>query len=84
MKYLLLGLLAYVGWRWYVGQRAKGAPTMPAPPVPPASAGGTAEKMVSCAHCGIHLPQSEAVGGARALHFCSDDHRRQYDHQDTF
>ncbi len=35
---------------------------------------GGAEDMVSCAHCGVHLPRSEALG-ARSLHNCSADHR---------
>jgi uncharacterized protein len=34
-----------------------------------------AERMVECAHCGVHLPESESlsVGGK---HFCSEEHRR--------
>lgn len=33
------------------------------------------ERMVVCAHCGVHLPESEALeeGGRR---FCSEEHRR--------
>jgi uncharacterized protein len=34
--------------------------------------------MVSCAHCGIHLPISESVQGTGALHFCSDEHRLRH------
>jgi len=30
--------------------------------------------MVSCAHCGIHLPRDEAVAGTRGL-YCSSAHR---------
>lgn len=81
MKYLLLGLLAYLAWRWFVAQRARDEPAVQAPPPPPAQAVGAAEKMVSCAHCGIHLPQSEAIDGPGALHFCSQEHRLQYDSQ---
>jgi uncharacterized protein len=33
-----------------------------------------AEDMVTCAHCGVHLPRSEALA-ARSLHFCSAAHR---------
>lgn len=32
------------------------------------------ELMVKCAHCGVHLPQSDAVS-AGALHYCSGAHR---------
>ena len=35
---------------------------------------GGAEEMVSCAHCGVHLPRSEALA-ARSLHYCSASHR---------
>jgi uncharacterized protein len=42
---------------------------------PPRSATrGGAEDMVSCAHCGVHLPRSEALA-ARSLHYCSAAHR---------
>jgi uncharacterized protein len=35
---------------------------------------GSAEEMVSCAHCGVHLPRSDALA-ARSLHYCSPAHR---------
>ena len=34
-----------------------------------------AEQMVACAHCGLHVPESEGVRGNGAL-YCSDEHRR--------
>lgn len=33
------------------------------------------EKMVQCAHCGIHFPASEAVTNASGTLFCSIEHR---------
>jgi uncharacterized protein len=30
--------------------------------------------MVACAHCGLHLPQEEAVNGTKGL-YCSTEHR---------
>jgi uncharacterized protein len=33
-----------------------------------------AEQMVGCAHCGVNLPQSEAVAGNGSF-FCSEAHR---------
>lgn len=33
------------------------------------------EDMVSCAHCGLHLPKAEAIAGKSAM-YCSADHRR--------
>jgi uncharacterized protein len=32
------------------------------------------EEMVTCAHCGVHLPRSESVA-ARGLHYCGVAHR---------
>jgi uncharacterized protein len=33
-------------------------------------------KMVACAHCGVHIPESEAVhDGGRD--YCSEEHRRK-------
>jgi uncharacterized protein len=47
---------------------------------PPRSAApaphGEAETMVSCAQCGIHLPESEVVRGANGAAYCSEEHRR--------
>lgn len=34
-----------------------------------------AEQMVACAHCGLHVPESEGVRGNGAF-FCSSEHRR--------
>ncbi len=36
---------------------------------------GGVEKMVGCAHCGIHLPLSEALTGADQRHYCCEEHR---------
>jgi uncharacterized protein len=43
-----------------------------------ASAGtdeNTPERMLSCAHCGLHVPESEGVQ-EEGRFFCSEDHRR--------
>jgi uncharacterized protein len=34
---------------------------------------GTAEPMVQCAQCGVHLPQGEAIAW-RGLHYCRRSH----------
>lgn len=33
------------------------------------------ERIIACAHCGVHLPESEGVH-AGGRFFCSDEHRR--------
>ena len=35
------------------------------------------EKMVECAHCGLHIPESEAVAGD-GLNFCCEAHHQAY------
>ncbi len=33
------------------------------------------ETMVSCAHCGLHIPQQEAIQ-AQDKYYCSDKHKK--------
>ena len=64
--FVLLAVAAYLVWKWL--QRAGRGPDSSQPPT-------AAKAMVSCAHCGLHLPQTDAlVVGDR--YFCSDEHRR--------
>lgn len=74
--FLLLGLFLLVVWLMRGGRRSR--PTRADPP--PMSAEASAahppgrEEMVACVHCGMHLPQSEAVA-APAGWFCGQAHR---------
>jgi len=43
-----------------------------APPLPPR------EEIVGCAHCGLHLPRSEALQGRKGL-FCCEAHRAAFE-----
>ena len=52
--------------------RARRFPRRP----PPAQPGGGAEAMVRCAHCGIHLPRSEALL-QNGRTWCSADHAQR-------
>lgn len=36
---------------------------------------GEIEQMVACAHCGVHVPESEGVTSGGRF-FCSEEHRR--------
>jgi len=36
------------------------------------------ETMRQCAHCGIHIPASEAVTDGAGAIFCCEEHRVQY------
>jgi uncharacterized protein len=73
MKYLiLLGVVFGVIW-WIKLSR-------------PASASKTSStdrdqplNMVRCAHCGLHLPENEAIQSRNAV-YCSDAHRALAEH----
>jgi uncharacterized protein len=66
--FVLLGLAAYLAWRWVKLQRLRDTRAPGAPP-------RQAQAMVSCATCGLHLPRQEAL--AKDEHYyCCEEHRR--------
>jgi uncharacterized protein len=70
MKLLVVVLaLALLGWLLFgrSGKRSGRAQGSPRPPPP-------LEGMVACAHCGVHLPTSEALL-AHGRSYCSAAHR---------
>ncbi len=68
MKYLLV-LLVVLLVLWLIGSRRRRADKPPA--APPA---GTA--IIACAHCGLHLPEQEALRDAAGRAYCGEEHRR--------
>lgn len=68
MKFLLV-LVVVVVLLWLMFGRRRGNTAARKPAAPPAPAA-----MIACAHCGVHLPQSDAVGSG-AQWFCSEAHR---------
>lgn len=66
--FILLAFALYVAWKWL--QRASSSRTSQ-----PQARNTAAQAMVSCARCGLHLPQSDALA-AGSLYYCSDEHRR--------
>ena len=87
MKFLLWALVLYLVWRWYQSTQNKikrdAASESDKTFQSPQSTGQTTaaelvEKMVSCSHCGIHVPLSEAVQSNSGSFFCSIEHQRQH------
>lgn len=69
MKYLVL-LLVVVGVLWFARSRAGKLSRRGEPPAKPPQA----QAMISCVHCGVHLPRDDAIAGAQGL-YCSEAHR---------
>ena len=77
--FLLLAAFFVVIWLIRGGRRRVPPSAPPQPPVtPPAGAESVSESIVACVHCGLHLPQSEAVAGAAGW-FCGDAHHLAHD-----
>ena len=77
MKYLVLLIILAVVVGWFFG-RGRGKPRPPpepdaAPPVPPEPQARI--EMLACAHCGVHLPRSEAAFDVAGRPFCTPEHR---------
>ena len=67
MKYLFW--LIVIVFAWWVYKRVKASGAQPSATTPQPT-----QEMVTCAHCGIHLPHDEAVAGLRGQ-YCSAAHR---------
>ena len=80
MKFVLVMLVVLVAawlWRRNRAEEARDEPPARQTPSPKPEARPPAT-MVSCAHCGLHLPAQEAVTGTRGA-YCSQDHLRQHE-----
>lgn len=70
MKYLLVALVILAAIHIWRNNRRRAAP----PPAPKQRL-RKPEDMVTCAHCGLHLPASDAISSPDRLHYCSSEHR---------
>ena len=71
MKYLLIiAIVLALVWLTRAARGREKPPAAPQRAQPP----DAHEEMIACAHCGIHLPRSEATAGAGAL-YCGEPHR---------
>ena len=78
MKFVLL-VVAVVVLLWLVrgALRRRMPPPKAPPPKTPTDASSPAP-IVSCAHCGLHLPRDEALPGRGGV-FCDDAHRKAFE-----
>jgi uncharacterized protein len=70
---LLVGVIAVLAWMLGARRRGGGSGPDPGPAAKPPPAGAT--PMLACAHCGVHLPQAEALTDGAGLPYCSQAHR---------
>ena len=73
MKYLVL-ILIVLAVLWI----ARASSRRDRPPAQKPSAEPSRELMLSCAHCGLHLPRDEALPGRGGV-FCGELHRAAYE-----
>lgn len=72
MKYVLVVIVVFlVAWRWRSGRDASLAHKQQQK----ARAAATPTTMVACRHCGLHLPQGDAMTGRQGS-YCSAAHRQ--------
>ena len=70
MKYLVILVVLVLVYAWLRGQRRvdKQPPRQPPLPAP--------QDTVACAHCGVHVPRTEALSlGTRS--YCCAEHQRK-------
>lgn len=73
MKFLLVLLVVLFGaWLWRSGRQKNAVTQNPPPPKTP-------QEMVSCTHCGVHIPQAESVQGRDGV-YCCHAHHEQAEH----
>ncbi len=71
MKFVLLLLVLVVVGLVFFGRRR----AVPPPDKPTARKPDGPQAMLACAHCGVHLPQAEALMDAAGRPYCSEAHR---------
>lgn len=72
MKFLLLLLVVLV----VVGVMAARGRRREPPPDTRRQPGTGGAPMIACAHCGVHLPQQDALQDDRGRSYCGEEHRR--------
>ena len=67
MKWLILLFVGWLLWRLLRARPRTEAPT---------ARTQRGESMCSCAHCGLNVPESEALTGGDGLNYCCEAHHR--------
>lgn len=70
MKYLLVIAVVAIFYLYWKKQRT---PLRPPPAAPPSLK--SPQQMVACTHCGLHLPERDALHDAQQHPYCCEAHR---------
>jgi uncharacterized protein len=73
MKYILVLVVVWVGYQLWRRARIADQAAQKSPPQP----SHAPLAMVACAHCGTHLPQTEALSD-NGHFFCNAEHRDRH------
>jgi uncharacterized protein len=74
MKFLLVFAVLFIAiYIWRRNRREELNERAPRPQAPPAV--DAPQQMTRCAHCGLHLPASDAIAGPGGV-YCSAAHRQ--------
>jgi uncharacterized protein len=79
LRYIIVTLALALVIFWVMRAARGGKPHQPLPKEKDAARQppiALVQDMVSCAHCGLHLPIGEAISGKNAL-YCTPEHQRQ-------
>lgn len=70
---ILIVVLVALAVAWLLLGRRRG--TEVRKPEAPVEKTKKPQAMLACAHCGVHLPQADAIADAEGRPFCSEAHR---------
>ena len=75
MKYLVLFAVLFIAYLVWRNNRVERRDDDKRRPTAARGEPGAPQEMVSCAVCGLHLPQPDALRGPDGRFFCSQEHR---------
>jgi uncharacterized protein len=75
MQKIVLVIIAVIALLWLLRGLGRRQPPTAPPSKPPPPA---VQDMVACAHCGVHLPASDALPGRGGV-FCGAAHREAFE-----
>lgn len=76
LKIVLTLAIVVLALMWWFGKGRGGGASATRKREDAAAARPPALSMVACAHCGLHLPQPDALEGEGGRHYCTAEHRR--------